>query len=1119
MIHQTVRLGARVGGLIWLALLLVASTKPLLGQYSTGTNSNSSSHPTSFHVDDKFAGLTTAPDYPIDAGTGTHSINDFRPEPRDVFHLMDETADNNGMLRPLDFGTVANPVDQNNPAQQAIYGRNTWLLWCGGNEDFWDWLATDGYGVLDFLRMLDSRKRETRFRDLGLVNQPGLKRSTKPGPYGLYLDSVARMIGSEGSFNPLSDRSIITNEDGLISDGVDPYVYGYPSGVIGLRLFPNPAFKTNAAARAHWNADSFYNDPAYAKDPRTIRPFLVGMSCALCHVAAHPLNPPANPEEPEWSNLSSIIGNQYFRTATAFGANVDRGNFLWYYLASQQPGTIDTSMVTTDHINNANTMNAIFELPARLRRAALNLPEDLDFPAQSFPPEGQTARFIPHILMQGEDSVGVFGALARVYLNIGTYHNEWNRCSNPIIGFVPQKPFSIQACRRNSIYCRVNENFRVAYLAKFLAWENRHQVSGASQEQCATGAMRLKNARAPLDSIDIQNLSVGVLLTNGTAKTPTFAIGQNNGRWKVRYFDPAGKQTDASETADQSKYWTELKNAVRNEHGKLSDNAKNKAINALIAITGQTPRFIDLPANAQHWNETNALAGSRVFARNCMICHSSKQPDNFKIVFSHTPPAPATNWTQVSSDHDHLTLPYQWRDWDDFKKSAAYRTYVHSALALVRPETQESLRQFVDENFFSTDLRIPVSLTETPAGRALATNAKEKQVWSEYASKTYHNLPAVGEIHYYDPFEKTNKTFQPDAGGPGYYRPATLVSVWATAPLLHNNALGSYIPDSDETRRVSVEGRLAMFDDAIEKLLWKDKRGRSPSGEEGLRGKSDSPWCGADTGWIFRTDTDTVIRIPRGHLRHLVEGVLPGFVPAFIAPTVMWQLDNPWFVPLILAAISAVLIAWIRRAYFYFVCGTGVLLAGLVAVTGIHYLVPWAIWLVPAALIIASTLWLLTASRPTKRPRPGDQIEPRRRVLAAVCVALHAFFIVSVGVALWAGGQFVNGRLGDLAVGPIPKGVPVNSIMNLNPEAGLWKLAAAVRGLNHAVGRLRDDDAAPPALRMNDAQRLQVFEKLAGPALMAASKCPDFVLDRGHYFGESLTDDEKRQLISFLKTL
>jgi hypothetical protein len=46
-----------------------------------------------------------------------------------------------------------------------------------------------------------------------------------------------------------------------------------------------------------------------------------------------------------------------------------------------------------------------------------------------------------------------------------------------------------------------------------------------------------------------------------------------------------------------------------------------------------------------------------------------------------------------------------------------------------------------------------------------------------------------------------------------------------------------------------------------------------------------------------------------------------------------------------------------------------------------------------------------------------------------------------------------------------------------------------------------------------------VFQDEAGQALLEASKCPDFVLDRGHWFAEHLTDDEKRQLKAFLKTL
>jgi hypothetical protein len=56
------------------------------------------------------------------------------------------------------------------------------------------------------------------------------------------------------------------------------------------------------------------------------------------------------------------------------------------------------------------------------------------------------------------------------------------------------------------------------------------------------------------------------------------------------------------------------------------------------------------------------------------------------------------------------------------------------------------------------------------------------------------------------------------AGGVGYYRPASLISIWTSAPFFHNNALGKFTGDP------SVAGRMEAFDDAIEKLLWPEKR-------------------------------------------------------------------------------------------------------------------------------------------------------------------------------------------------------------------------------------------------------------------------------------------------------
>jgi len=92
-------------------------------------------------------------------------------------------------------------------------------------------------------------------------------------------------------------------------------------------------------------------------------------------VGPHPLSPPKDPEQPEWGDLSSTIGNQYWVPQQGIANLTKPDNFLYHFLASQQPGTIDTSLVSTDHINNANSINAIFQVPARLERASLNPPE------------------------------------------------------------------------------------------------------------------------------------------------------------------------------------------------------------------------------------------------------------------------------------------------------------------------------------------------------------------------------------------------------------------------------------------------------------------------------------------------------------------------------------------------------------------------------------------------------------------------------------------------------------------------------------------------------------------------------------------------------------------------
>ena len=104
---------------------------------------------------------------------------------------------------------------------------------------------------------------------------------------------------------------------------------------------------------------------------------------------------------------------------------------------------------------------------------------------------------------------------------------------------------------------------------------------------------------------------------------------------------------------------------------------------------------------------------------------------------------------------------------------------------------------------------------------------------------------------------------------------------------------------------------------------------------------------------------------------------------------------------------------------------------------------------------------------------------------------------------------------GMVKIGPIPKGTPVNLLANLNLEADRLKLTKlllkASKDLKNVEGH-SDEEAA------------KVFQNLV-PDLLELSKCPDFVVNKGHYFGTDffkeepgLSDDDKWALIEYLKT-
>ena len=58
---------------------------------------------------------------------------------------------------------------------------------------------------------------------------------------------------------------------------------------------------------------------------------------------------------------------------------------------------------------------------------------------------------------------------------------------------------------------------------------------------------------------------------------------------------------------------------------------------------------------------------------------------------------------------------------------------------------------FLDNNFLSNDARIPVTLLETNACSTLATNAIEDNIWDNFSSRSYKDLPSVGTITVHHP--------------------------------------------------------------------------------------------------------------------------------------------------------------------------------------------------------------------------------------------------------------------------------------------------------------------------------------------------------------------------------
>ncbi len=328
----------------------------------------------------------------------------FPEQPKTCFDISIDKGGSPGALPPNYYSKYG--------TDDLRKGLCTWYLWVGGdplrkdgppdnargNPRFWrqaeKHLTATAKKLklpiaLKLLERIDSRDHDRRFEQYGLINQPGCKKATRPDEYGLWLDECPD----------------------------DPY----SSGIIGIRVFPNPSFDANA-----W-------DPTKYRDaPNTEPPYLVGLTCGICHIAFNPIDPPKNLVAPNWDNLAPNVGNQYIKEGEIFMAGLRPEHFQYWVYKTQEPGTSDTSRISTDFINNPSTINSIYFITSH-RPTRIESMND------------GSSRKVPRILKDGSDSIGPAGAAMRVYVNIGTCGDYRASLEDIFVGLQrPQQPFDLQ---------------------------------------------------------------------------------------------------------------------------------------------------------------------------------------------------------------------------------------------------------------------------------------------------------------------------------------------------------------------------------------------------------------------------------------------------------------------------------------------------------------------------------------------------------------------------------------------------------------------------------------------------------------------------------------------------
>ena len=251
------------------------------------------------------------------------------------------------------------------------------------------------------------------------------------------------------------------------------------------------------------------------------------MTCGFCHVSPNPVNPPPDPENPKWEHLSSIAGAQYMWVDRLFSWESSPDNFVSQLFGTWRPGTLDVSFVSQDNIDNPRSMNAVYNVGARMHLAQKSGKEVLaaenrenkqlnDFVPANSPLAGffkpPDTVYTMHVLKDGSDSVGLIAALNRVYLNIGLFSEEWLLHFRPLIGGSRMTPIQVKVVRQNSVYWQATEAQSYNMAAFLLKAGKPHRLIDLPEPAASTRIFRQtrtrqKGVRGTMRALPLQQAS------------------------------------------------------------------------------------------------------------------------------------------------------------------------------------------------------------------------------------------------------------------------------------------------------------------------------------------------------------------------------------------------------------------------------------------------------------------------------------------------------------------------------------------------------------------------------------------------------------------------------------